>query len=748
MEANFPGWAKIMRLATWDLSHKDLAMTGADANAKAQKMKERGVNVVVSFGYHFRWDWIAYFDQVKAVTRLSVEACHRHGIKYVEHHSACFVTRLKNRTREEFSFLENNLGNHTVPEPPGLDAVVEYKGERLNDWFVTDSKTGLPYYWQGYRGQALCPNNPAYQRNYIAYLEDFLNYTGADGIMSDDVTMGLSYTSCGCKHCRELFKVQTGLDFPGSGGLIEWQEAQSAEFKQWKNFRAESVRAHYARISALIDKTGRCLLHSSCMTNVTSPSAADFFDRQREHNTTFMEIMHCLHDYYSWRNVMPELRTYRALAREKANPSFAIIYPLPAGGEQFFTSAFCRMEEHSVWISPNVGHHSPQSAAIDNSWFLWEKEHDFLFDTQDTFVSVGVLFSDKTRRCYRGIHRDYYTYEFKGWCQALQAEGIDFDVVLSEDIEHGKMDKYRLLVIPNAGCMSEIEAGRLAEFVDNGGKIIVSHETSLFDENGNMRSNFALAGCLGVDYINTVFKEQYPLQARKGDDGFLQNIKGMVPHTQPQVKVVPGAGTQVIATSYTDGGGLQGGSIPAITSHRYGQGEAVYFAGKPGLLSYLAEARCNSWDGEEPNRFLDYRIPEWGIAIGNAAKVLAAPFMVTLTGVNEGVIFRAYQLKDGSLAIHILNASGSFIPHKTLIPDRYNVDYPPIASDGSEINIQVNMDRKITEARLYVPEHKSDVLLDVKNTTGGTVMISIKPDQLISYGVVLMKSVPHISPSL
>ena len=739
MKNNFPDWTKIMRIATWSLSYRDLSITETEANAKAKKMKERGVNVVVSFGYHFRWDWIASFDQIREATRLSVKACHSHGIKYVEHHSACFVTRLKNRTREEFSHLENNLVNHTVPEPLGFDAVVKYNGECLNDWFVIDSATGLPDYWHGYRSLALCPNNPAYQRSYFAYLEDFLNRTQADGIMSDDVNMGTSYNSCSCKYCRALFKAKTGLDFPGCIGLADWQKANSPEFGQWKDFRTESVRLHYERVSALIDKLGRRLLHSSCAGNITPPASADLFDRQQNHNTTFMEIMHCMHVYYSWRNVFPELRTYRAVAREKGNPSFAIIYPLPEGGEQFFTSAFCRMEGHSVWLSPNVGHHSPQGEGIDNSWFLWEAEHDFLFDATDTLVHVGVLFSDETRRYYRGIHRDYYAYEFKGWCQALQTEGIDFDVVLSEDLEHGKMDKYRLLVVPNAGCMSEIQSRRLAQFVNDGGKLIVSHETSLFDENGNIRRNFALSDCLGIDYIRTVSEEHYPLQAHDGDNSFLHNVKGLIPHTQPQVNVTPRDGTQVIATSYTDGGGLQGGRIPAITRHSHGRGEAVYFSGKPGLLSYQAEVRSNSWDGEEPNRFLDYRIPEWGMVIGNAAKVLAAPFPVALTGANEGIVFRAYQLGDGSLSIHILNASGSIVPHKTLISNLYNVNYPPIAAEGSEVVIHVKkLNREIAAARLYTPECKGGTPLDVRKSDGMLVM-STKPGQLRGYGVVLMR---------
>jgi hypothetical protein len=91
------------------------------------------------------------------------------------------------------------------------------------------------------------------------------------------------------------------------------------------------------------------------------------------------------------------------------------------------------------------------------------------------------------------------------------------------------------------------------------------------------------------------------------------------------------------------------------------------------------------------------------------------------------------------LAVHILNASGSIIPHKTLVPLHYDVTCPPIAADGSEVVLRVKLDEEITKARLYVPENKNELMLDVKKRDG-TVMVIIKPDQLISYGVVLMQN--------
>ncbi len=59
---------------------------------------------------------------------------------------------------------------------------------------------------------------------------------------------------------------------------------------------------------------------------------------------------------------------------------------------------------------------------------------------------------------------------------------------------------YKLLILPNTASLDERQASAIREFVKQGGGLIASLDTSLFDEYGDPRPNFLLADVFGVDY--------------------------------------------------------------------------------------------------------------------------------------------------------------------------------------------------------------------------------------------------------
>jgi hypothetical protein len=57
-----------------------------------------------------------------------------------------------------------------------------------------------------------------------------------------------------------------------------------------------------------------------------------------------------------------------------------------------------------------------------------------------------------------------------------------------------------VVILPNAAALSDSQVSVIREFVQNGGGLVATCETSLFDELGHPRPNFALADLFGVDY--------------------------------------------------------------------------------------------------------------------------------------------------------------------------------------------------------------------------------------------------------
>ena len=59
-------------------------------------------------------------------------------------------------------------------------------------------------------------------------------------------------------------------------------------------------------------------------------------------------------------------------------------------------------------------------------------------------------------------------------------------------------DELKVLILPNTGAMSDSQVAAVRRFAERGGGVVATGETSLFDEWGDRRSDFALADVFGA----------------------------------------------------------------------------------------------------------------------------------------------------------------------------------------------------------------------------------------------------------
>jgi hypothetical protein len=64
------------------------------------------------------------------------------------------------------------------------------------------------------------------------------------------------------------------------------------------------------------------------------------------------------------------------------------------------------------------------------------------------------------------------------------------------------INKYKVLYLADMCYVSDSQVKNLQNFVKNGGGLILSYATGLYDENGDKRSTFALGSLAGVEYLN------------------------------------------------------------------------------------------------------------------------------------------------------------------------------------------------------------------------------------------------------
>jgi hypothetical protein len=83
---------------------------------------------------------------------------------------------------------------------------------------------------------------------------------------------------------------------------------------------------------------------------------------------------------------------------------------------------------------------------------------------------------------------------------ALIEARIPFEMVNDRLLDSEHLNPFRLLVLPNIPTLSDNQCNQLRKFVEEGGSLLATFETSLYDENGKRREDFGLAGLFGISY--------------------------------------------------------------------------------------------------------------------------------------------------------------------------------------------------------------------------------------------------------
>src|SRR6185437_5394457 len=91
-----------------------------------------------------------------------------------------------------------------------------------------------------------------------------------------------------------------------------------------------------------------------------------------------------------------------------------------------------------------------------------------------------------------------------GFYQALVEARIPFEMVHDRLLDRQHVDSYRTLILPNIAALSNEQCRLLHEYVERGGSIIATYETSLYDEWGARRDDFGLASLFGVSFNGQV----------------------------------------------------------------------------------------------------------------------------------------------------------------------------------------------------------------------------------------------------
>ncbi|MBR4519049.1 MAG: beta-galactosidase, partial [Victivallales bacterium] len=177
------------------------------------------------------------------------------------------------------------------------------------------------------------------------------------------------------------------------------------------------------------------------------------------------------------------------------------------------------------------------------------------------------------------VRRNAVCEEMMGTAELLTKMHLPYRIITERQDDWSGL---QVIFLNQAAYLSAQECQKLSNFVQSGGTLIATGESSLYDVLGKTTGDFALAEVFGAHFTG----EYSPPMTYTGDD-FISCI-GRVPLT------TPGASTEVFArltfpdfpvgdethyaSIHSNPPGLEPSPYPAITRHAYGKGQCLWLA--------------------------------------------------------------------------------------------------------------------------------------------------------------------------
>jgi len=370
------------------------------------------------------------------------------------------------------------------------------------DWIAVDEKGQKRRHWADSTLWVTCGLGPYNFEFMTAVTSEIMRTYRVDGIFSNRWDgSGMCY----CEHCQRNFRAFSGMDLPRSEDPLQpalrqyvvWR--QKRLFDLWKIWDSEIKKVNPG--AAFIANAGGGALSDLDMKTIGELAPTLFADRQAR------------------RGLMPPWtngKNGKEYAATLGNKAIAGIFSMGVEEPYRWKDSVQSADEIRLWVVDGVAHNLRpwftkfNGKVIDKRWikvvedlYTWHHRHEKYLRNERSLARVGLVYSQQTATFYGGPRaRTKVEDHALGWYQALIEGRVPFDMVHDQLLD--RTSPYRTLILPNIAALSDAQCAQLKAFVDRGGNLIATHETSLYDEWGVRRKDFGLASLFGASYAGSV----------------------------------------------------------------------------------------------------------------------------------------------------------------------------------------------------------------------------------------------------
>ncbi len=380
------------------------------------------------------------------------------------------------------------------------------------DWFTRDRK-GEPY--RAADKYITCVNSKYYDEYLPAILTEIIERSHPQGF-ADNSWSGLTRDSiCYCENCARTFRDTSGQALPVEHNWddstyrrwIDWNYARRLEVWDLNNRATKAAGGPdclwFGMNSGSISSQSRSFRD---FKSILERAPMVFLDHQSRGGAGFQE------------NADTGKLVHGVLGWDKLAPESMAMYQV---GRSSFRVASKPAEEARMWMIEGIAggiqpwwHHIGayhedrrmyETAEPVMRW--WEANEKYLVDRKP-LANVGVVWSQRNTDYYGRDHAsDLTDAPYRGFVQALMRTRIPYVPVHIDHVER-ESKTLRVLILPNIAAMSDAQAESIRRFVAGGGAVIATGVTSLYNEFGDARPDFALAELFGAHAVDKAGAEK------------------------------------------------------------------------------------------------------------------------------------------------------------------------------------------------------------------------------------------------
>ncbi len=368
------------------------------------------------------------------------------------------------------------------------------------DWFAHDAD-GKPYRVTDL--YQACVNGPYYDEYLPAILREVATKYRPEGFTDNNWNGPMRHQPCFCANCRKSFSARHGAALPRQA---DWNDPVYRDWIMWNYERRIAIWDHFNRITR--EAGGPDCIWVGMMSGSQSWQARVFRDdreiyrradlvmldhQRRQDGEGFQqngETAKRIHGTGGWDKVVPEsmamyhlaANNYRLAAKPAPEARLWVVDGI-AGGVQPWWHMVGSVQEDRRMFETAV------------PLWQWHRDQEQFLVNRRPVATVGLLWSQRNMDFFgrddAGAHVDD---PWNGFTQALVRARIPYVPVHVDDLETQVAELgLKLLILPNLAALSDAQVAAIRKFVAAGGSLLATGLSSLCNEWGEVRPDFALA---------------------------------------------------------------------------------------------------------------------------------------------------------------------------------------------------------------------------------------------------------------